>query len=252
MEYKKLGNSGLYIAPILVGCMSYGKKSWADWVMEDEDQIMEILKKCYDLGLRTFDTANVYSFGYSEVLLGKFIKKFDIPRENIVILSKVYFNVEATISDRAQAKVVWPFKNREGLSRKHILDAINKSVERLGTYVDVYQIHRLDEGTPKEEIMRALNDVVNQGLARYIGASSMRAVDFAQLQAIADKNGWHKFISMQNHYNLLYREEEREMIPFCKDNIFGEVGLIPWSPVARHKFTSPYNAGGSDRENVDS
>nr|WOG36155.1 uncharacterized protein [Candida metapsilosis] len=243
LKYNNLGESGLKIAPLIVGCMSYGSKKWVDWVLEDEEEIFKILKKCYDVGLRTFDTADVYSNGVSEILLGKFLKKYDIPRERVVILSKCFMTMNprepgfnalkaGELSDK-------DFANSRGLSRKHIFDAVNASVERLGTYLDVLQIHRLDETTPKKEIMKALNDVVDQGLARYIGASSMKATEFAQLQFIAEQNGWHKFISMQNYYNLIYREEEREMIPFCKENDLSKVGIIPWSPIARGVLTRP-------------
>ena len=243
LEYNNLGESGLKIAPLIVGCMTFGSKKWNDWVLEDEEEIFGILKKCYDAGLNTFDTADVYSNGLSEIILGKFLKKYDIPRENVVILSKCFFYTNtndvgsnslktATLNE---AQVV----NSRGLSRKHILDAAKASVERLGTYMDVYQIHRYDPTTPNHEIMRALNDVVEAGYTRYIGASSMKAVEFAQLQFVAEKHGWHKFISMQNYYNLLYREEEREMIPFCKNNDISKVGIIPWSPIARGVLARP-------------
>lgn len=245
MEYKKLGNSGLSIAPIIVGCMSYGHKGWQEWLLDNEDEIFTILKKCYDSGLRTFDTADVYSNGLSEILLGKFIKKYDIPREKIVILTKVWAPVDVNQGydfnfTRIKPEERFEYDNISGLSRKHIFDAVKNSVERLGTYIDVLQIHRFDPTTPKTEIMRALNDVVSQGNVRYIGASAMKAVEFAQLQFIAERNGWHKFVSMQNFYNLLHREEEREMIPFCNDNEFGKVGLIPYSPVAKGLLTRPY------------
>ncbi|KAK6456539.1 aryl-alcohol dehydrogenase [Scheffersomyces xylosifermentans] len=252
VENKKLGSSGLSVSPIIVGCMSFGKKSWGDWVIEDEEEVFKILKKCYDNGLRTFDTADVYSNGHSEVILGKFLKKYDIPREKVVILTKLYGTIDTRIPDfkNVVTESQYPsfeFANSKGLSRKHIFDAIQGSVERLGTYVDVIQIHRLDKSTPKVEIMKALNDVVLAGHARYIGSSSTKAVDFVALQHIADKNGWFKFISMQNYYNLLYREEEREMIPFCQSNELGEVGLIPWSPLASGILARP--VGGSSTSN---
>lgn len=220
LKYNNLGDSGLKIAPVIVGCMTYGSKAFADWVMDDEEEIFKILKHAYDSGLRTFDTADVYSMGKSEEILGKFLKKFDIPRDRVVILSKVFFPVDTktpgfNLADREKFPAI-NYVNSQGLSRKHILDAVQASVDRLGTYIDVIQIHRLDLTTPKKEIMKALNDVVDQGLARYIGASSMKAIEFAQLQFVAEQNGWHKFISMQNYHNLLYREEEREMIPFVK------------------------------------
>ncbi|CAK7901969.1 putative aryl-alcohol dehydrogenase Aad16p [[Candida] anglica] len=240
MEYQNLGDSGLKISKVIVGCMTYGGPQSPSWMLSDEDKVFGIMKKCYDNGIRTFDTADVYSNGQSEILLGKFIRKYNIPRDRIVILTKLFFPVD---SDNPNFKrggagaPAYEYINSQGLSRKHIFDAITNSVKRLGTYVDVLQIHRLDRSTPKTEIMRALHDVVIAGHARYLGASSMKATEFAQLQFIADKNGWFKFISMQNYYNLLYREEEREMIPFCNESDFGKVGLIPWSPLARGILT---------------
>ncbi|KAH3670311.1 hypothetical protein WICMUC_004880 [Wickerhamomyces mucosus] len=236
IEWTRLGNSGLKISKIIIGFMSFGEKSWAEWVQEDQEKIFEILKVAYDHGLRTYDTADFYSNGYSEIILGEFLKKYNIKRDKVVILTKGFLPI-----DEEDAKYVkngsinsncW---NDSRDFRKHIFDAIEGSVSRLGTYIDVYQIHRLDD-TPKEEIMKALNDVVDKGLTRYIGASSMRAVDFAELQFTAEKNGWHKFISMQNYYNLLYREEEREMIHYCKKT---NVGLLPWSPQARGLLARP-------------
>ncbi|KAK6198842.1 aryl-alcohol dehydrogenase [Scheffersomyces amazonensis] len=244
LQYIKLGDSGLSISPIIVGCMSYGDKKWAEWVLDDEEKILGILKKAYDVGIRTYDTADVYSNGTSEILVGKFLKKYNIKRDRVVILSKVFNVVDESIPGfnffaRGGEFPEYEFLNSRGLSRKHILDGVEASVKRLGTYIDVLQIHRLDRTTPKHEIMKALNDVVLAGHTRYIGASSMKATEFAQLQFIADKNGWAKFISMQNYYNLIYREEEREMIPFCNDNIIGKVGLIPWSPLARGVLARP-------------
>ncbi|CUM57091.1 unnamed protein product [Debaryomyces tyrocola] len=243
MEYQNLGESGLKVSKVIVGCMSFGLKSWATWAIEDEEEVFKILKKCYDVGLRTFDTADAYSNGRSEILLGKFMKKFNIPRDKIVILTKVFFPVEGInlgeILSGDQKLNNYELANSQGLSRKHILDAVEESVKRLGTYIDVLQIHRLDNSTPKTEIMRALNDVVIQGSVRYLGASSMKVGEFAQLQHIADKNGWFKFISMQNFHNLLYREGEREMIPFCNESEFGKVSVIPWSPIARGLLARP-------------
>lgn len=246
IEYTPLGDSGLYVAPIIVGCMTFGKKSWADWVIEDEDEAMAILKRCYDSGLRTFDTADMYSNGESEVLLGKFIKKFNIPRNRIQILSKCYFITDPTKPDwRREDIPTYPqyeYCNAQGLSRKHILEAIEASTVRLGTYIDVIQIHRLDPVTPKPEIMRALNDAVEKGWARYLGASSMKATEFVELQYIADKFNWHKFISMQSYYNLINRQDEQELIPFANKNYLGKVGLIPWSPIARGILARPVDA----------
>ncbi|ODV61451.1 aldo/keto reductase [Ascoidea rubescens DSM 1968] len=235
----RLGNSGLKISKIIVGCMSYGSKNWASWIEDDEEKVFKILKKLYDSGIRTFDTANVYSNGKSEELLGKFIKKFKIKRDRIVILSKCFFPVRDDDQPANYSDIDIDYINSQGLSRKHIFDAVEASVKRLGTFIDVLQIHRFDPDTPGEEIMRSLNDVIEKGYTRYIGASSMKAYEFIDLQHIAEKHNWHKFISMQNYYNLLNREEEREMIPYCQKN---GVGLIPWSPNARGLLTRPLNA----------
>ncbi|ODV63560.1 aldo/keto reductase [Ascoidea rubescens DSM 1968] len=246
IPFTTLGNSGLKISKVIVGCMSFGKKSWAPWVVEDEEECLGILKRCYDLGMRTFDTADMYSHGYSEIILGKFIKKYNIKRDRIVIMTKVFHPVDAEDPNFS----VWnhnqtDYMNSKGLSRKHIFDAIKNSMERLGTYIDVYQIHRLDHSTPPEEIMKALNDCIEQGYTRYIGASSMKTYEFQALQNIAEKNNWFKFISMQNLYNLLYREEEREMIPYC--NKFN-VGVIPWSPNARGLLARPLKTEKSQEQ----
>lgn len=243
--YTNLGRSGLKISRIIVGCMSFGKKNWADWVIEDKEQVFEILKKCYDSGLRTFDTADTYSNGYSEILLREFMLKYKIKRDRIVILTKLYFPLdpdlpEFTARTRAQMPV-YEYINSQGLSRKHIMDAAKASNERLGTYADVIQIHRFDATTPIEETMKALHDIVELGYTRYIGASTMKAYQFVMMQSVAEKNGWTKFISMQNYYNLLYREEEREMIEYCK---LTGVGIIPWSPNARGVLTRPLGVKG--------
>jgi len=201
--------------------------------------------------LNTWDTADVYSNGRSEEIIGKALKQYNIPRNKVVILSKCYFGVSDDGSQPGIAAVSTndgDMVNRVGLSRKHILDAVDNSVARLGTYIDVLQIHRLDRDTPREEIMRALNDVVESGKVRYIGASSMAAWEFQTLQNIAEKHGWHKFVSMQNYYNLIYREEEREMIPYCRDT---GVGLIPWSPIARGALARPFDDRTTTREKTD-
>ena len=203
------------------------------------------------MGIRTWDTADVYSHGQSEQIIGKAIKKYNIPREHLVILSKCFFGVtpdQPSNSIGVSSSNEGDLLNQVGLSRKHILDAVDRSVARLGTYIDVLQIHRLDRATPREEIMRALNDVVESGKVRYIGASSMAAWEFQELQNIADRHGWHKFISMQNYYNLLYRGEEDEMIPYCNHT---GVGLIPWSPVARGALARPWNSRDTLREKTD-
>jgi len=250
MEHVHLGNSGLKISKVILGAMSFGSSKWQEWVLE-EDQALPILKHAYDVGLNTWDTADVYSNGRSEEIIGKALKKYEIPRHRVVILSKCHFGVSddgSQLSMAISSTNDGVMVNRVGLSRKHIFDAVNDSVRRLGTYIDVLQIHRLDRETPREEIMRALNDVVESGKVRYIGASSMAAWEFQTLQNIADKHGWHKFISMQNFYNLIYREEEREMIPYCLDS---GVGLIPWSPIARGVLSRPFDSRTTTREKSD-
>ena len=217
MKYVNLGKSGMKVSRLCLGMMTYGSSTWRPWVL-DEKPSRPFFKKALDAGINFFDTADMYSNGVSEGLTGKFLRELGVKRENVVIATKVYFNLKDTV-------------NGGGLSRKHILDAIDASLQRLGMdYVDLYQIHRWDYDTPIEETMEALHDVVKAGKARYIGASSMFAWQFAKAQYTADINGWTRFVSMQNHYNLVYREEEREMIPQCIDQ---GIGLIPWSPLAR-------------------
>ncbi|KAH7107891.1 Aldo/keto reductase [Auriculariales sp. MPI-PUGE-AT-0066] len=248
MEYQRLGSSGLKISKVILGCMSYGSSKWQGWVL-DEDASLPLFKAAYDAGITTWDTADVYSNGESERLVRKAIDKYQIPRERLVILSKCFFpvnedDISFTLGSSTEGR---DWINRKGLSRKHIFDAVDASVARLGTYIDVLQIHRLDKEVPPEEIMEALHDVVKSGKVRYIGASSMYTHEFATLQFTAEKHGWTKFISMQNYYNLLYREEEREMIPFCNKT---GVGLVPWSPLARGALTRPYG-GDSLRSGTD-
>lgn len=233
MEFQNLGKSGLKVSKIILGCMSIGSKDWGPYVIEDEQKVFKLLKHAYDKGMRTFDTANVYSHGESERLIGKFLKQYNINRSSVVIMSKCFAKVK---DDPSLGDNEIDGQNRHGLSRKHVFDAVEASIQRLGTYIDVLQIHRLDRQTPKEEIMKALNDVVESGKVRYLGASSMRAFEFAQLQHVADLNKWHKFISMQNFYNLVYREEEREMNPYCKDT---GVALVPWSPLCMGLIARP-------------
>lgn len=217
MQYTNLGKSGLKVSRLCLGMMSYGTPKWRPWVLDEADA-RPYIRKALDVGINFFDTADIYSKGLSEELTGKLLREFGVKRENVVVATKVYFNLTDEI-------------NAGGLSRKHILDAIDASLKRLGMeYVDLYQIHRWDYKTPVEETMEALHDVVKAGKARYIGASSMFTWQFAKAQYTADLHGWTRFVSMQNHYNLVYREEEREMIPFCIDQ---GVGLIPWSPLAR-------------------
>lgn len=216
MEYINLGNTGLKVSRLCLGMMTYGDPGWREWVLP-EDEARPFVKKAVEAGINFFDTANMYSKGVSEEITGRLLKEFT-RREETVVATKVYFSWNDA-------------PNQSGLSRKHIMDAIDASLQRLGLdYVDLYQIHRFDYDTPMEETLAALHDVVKAGKARYIGASSMHTWQFAKALYLADKHGWTRFVSMQNHYNLVYREEEREMIPFCRDQ---GIGIIPWSPLAR-------------------
>ncbi|PSN60951.1 Aldo/keto reductase [Corynespora cassiicola Philippines] len=242
MEYAKLGNSGLKVSRVILGAMSFGNSKWQEWVLNEADAL-PLLEHAYKCGINTWDTADIYSHGQSERIIGKALKQYNIPRSKVVILSKCYFGVSEDNVALPIAKAAvndGEFVNEVGLSRKHIFDAVEKSVERLGTYIDVLQIHRLDRDTPREEIMKALNDVIEKGWVRYIGASSMAAWEFQTLQNIADKHGWHKFVSMQNYHNLLYREEENEM-----------ASLIPWSPIARGALTRPWSDRSTTRAQTD-
>ncbi len=242
MEYTRLGDTGLEVSRICLGCMSYGDPAatvegsqlrW-EWAL-DEERARPFYEKAIELGINFFDTANVYSFGASEEITGRALADF-ARRDEIVLATKVWGRMR-------------PGPNGGGLSRKAILHEIDASLRRLGTdYVDLYQIHRWDPQTPIEETMEALHDVVRAGKARHIGASSMYAWQFAKAQQVADSNGWTRFVSMQNHYNLLYREEEREMIPLCLDQ---GVGLIPWSPLARGYLARPPEAGETKRSKTD-
>ena len=216
MEYTRLGNSGLKVSRLCLGMMSYGSTDWREWVLP-EDAARPFVKRALELGITFFDTADVYSLGVSEEITGRTLRDF-ARRDQVIIATKVCSKMSDDPNDR-------------GLSRKHIMDSIDRSLKRLATdYVDLYQIHRYDSETPIEETMEALHDVIKAGKARYIGASSMFAWQFAKAQHTADRHGWTRFVSMQNHYNLVYREEEREMIPQCVEM---GVGLIPWSPLAR-------------------
>ncbi|KAJ3560186.1 hypothetical protein NP233_g11002 [Leucocoprinus birnbaumii] len=245
MSYVRLGNSGLKVSKIILGCMSYGSSDWQPWVLNEEGGIKHI-KAAYDYGINTFDTANAYSNGLSEVVLGKAIKELQLPREEIVILTKLFFPVgkePGTVTFGADVDKN-KYVNQSGLSRKHIFDSVRRSLDRLQLdYIDVLQCHRFDPETPIEETMQALHDVVKAGHVRYIGMSSCYA-----WQYYAINNKLTPFISMQNHYNLVYREEEREMFPTLK--YFG-VGSIPWSPLARGLLTRPLTSdttrGQSDR-----
>ena len=216
MQYTNLGSTGLKVSRICLGMMTYGTPKWRPWVL-DEDESRPFVKRALELGINFFDTADMYSDGVSEQVLGRAIRDF-ARRQDVVIATKVFYPSGPSVNDR-------------GLSRKHILAAIDASLARLGMdHVDLYQIHRYDPETPIEETLEALNDVVRAGKARYIGASSMFAWQFAQALALSDRRGWARFVSMQNHYNLIYREEEREMLPLCRTE---GIGVIPWSPLAR-------------------
>ncbi len=220
MEYVRLGSTGLKVSRICLGCMSYGgpTERW-QWALEEE-QSRPFIRQALDLGINFFDTADFYSNGQSEIVVGRALRDF-ASRDEVVIATKVYFNMG-------------PGPNDCGLSRKHILSAIDASLKRLGTdYVDLYQIHRWDYETPIEETLEALHDVVRAGKARYIGASSMYAWQFAKALYTADLHGWTRFACMQPYYNLAYREEEREMLPLCQDQ---GIGVIPWSPLARGRL----------------
>jgi len=217
MNYVNLGSAGVKVSRLCLGCMTYGAKRWREWVLEEEES-RPFFRRAVELGINFFDTADMYSDGVSEEILGRAVKALGLARDRVVIATKVF-------------NPMGDDPNQRGLSRKHIHHAIDDSLRRLGVdYVDLYQIHRFDYSTPIEETMDALNDVVRAGKALYIGASSMFAWQFAKMQQTARERGWRRFVSMQNHYNLIYREEEREMIPLCRDQ---GVALIPWSPLAR-------------------
>jgi 1-deoxyxylulose-5-phosphate synthase len=243
MQYTRLGSTGLKVSRICLGMMTYGTPQWRPWVM-DEASSRPVVKHAVELGINFFDTADMYSGGESEVLTGRFLREF-CRREEVVVASKVYYPVELGFKGGASAAAKPDRRpNMDGLSRKRIFHAIDDSLRRLSTdYIDLYQIHRLDQDTSMEEIMEALHDVVTSGKVRYIGASSMYAWQFAKMQQIAKERGFTRFVSMQNHYNLAYREEEREMIPLCRDQ---GVSLIPWSPLARGFLAGNRRQGDKD------
>ena len=216
MDHVRLGNTGLKVSRLCLGCMTFGSSKWRSWVL-DEEASLPLFRAALEAGINFFDTADVYSQGESERVTGKALKQF-AKRHEVVIATKVNGPMGAD-------------PNNRGLSRKHILDSIDRSLLRLGVdYVDLYQIHRFDQTTPIEETLEALNDVVRAGKARYIGASSMYAWQFMNMLATSRAHGWTSFVSMQPQYNLVYREEEREMLPLCLDQ---GIGVIPWSPLAR-------------------
>ncbi|HEX4685812.1 MAG TPA: aldo/keto reductase [Nocardioides sp.] len=225
MEYTRLGRTGLEVSRITIGCMSWGDGGNDRPWLRDEAFAEQTIRSALDAGINFFDTANVYAGGTSEEYTGRSLWKH-ADREDVVLATKVFNRMR-------------PGPNGAGLSRKAILQEIDASLARLGTdYVDLYQIHRFDPQTPVEETMEALHDVVQAGKARYLGASSMYAWQFAKMQHAAERHGWTPFVSMQNHYNLIYREEEREMLPLCQDQ---GVGVIPWSPLARGRLTRPWD-----------
>jgi aryl-alcohol dehydrogenase (NADP+) len=216
MDYVRLGNSGLKVSRLCLGAMTYGTPEWRPWVL-DEAASRPFIKRAVEHGINFFDTADMYSRGVSEQVLGRALKEYG-RRDQVVVATKAFYPVADGPNDR-------------GLSRKHLLDAIDGSLSRLGLdYVDLYQIHRFDRETPIEETLEALHDIVKAGKARYIGASSMFAWQFMKMLAVSTAHGWPRFVSMQNHYNLVYREEEREMLPLCREE---GIGVVPWSPLAR-------------------
>jgi aryl-alcohol dehydrogenase (NADP+) len=217
MDYINLGSTGMKVSRLSLGMMTYGAKTWREWVLEEEES-KPFIRRSIEAGINFFDTADVYSLGVSEEITGRALKEYAASREEVVIATKVCSPMSDRLNDR-------------GLSRKHILAGIDNSLRRLGVdYVDLYQIHRFDPNTPIEETVEALDDIVRAGKALYIGASSMYAWQFLKMLETQRSNGFARFVTMQNHYNLVYREEEREMIPLCRAE---GVGLIPWSPLAR-------------------
>ncbi|MEU2717414.1 aldo/keto reductase [Streptomyces sp. NPDC007205] len=239
MQYVKLGSTGLDVSRICLGCMTYGlpDRGVHEWTL-DEEASRPLIRQALEAGINFFDTANIYSDGTSEEIVGRALRDF-ANRDEIVLATKVNGRMR-------------PGPNGAGLSRKAIMAEIDHSLRRLGTdYVDLYQIHRYDQATPAEETMEALHDLVKSGKVRYLGASSMYAWEFAKLQHTAERHGWTKFVSMQNHYNLLYREEEREMLPLCADQ---GVSALPWSPLARGRLTRDWGTvtGRSANDNFGS
>jgi aryl-alcohol dehydrogenase (NADP+) len=256
MRYTRLGSTGLTVSRIALGMMTYGTPHWRPWVL-DEATSRPLVRRAVELGINFFDTADTYSAGESEVLTGKFLREF-CKREEVIVATKVFFPVSldfkggVAVGATAGTESVPP--NLQGLSRKRLFHAVDASLKRLGLdYIDLYQIHRFDPHTPIEETMEALHDIVKAGKVRYLGASSMWAWQFAKMQETARRHGWTPFVSMQNHYNLAYREEEREMIPLCRDQ---GVALIPWSPLARgflagNRKTGDVDGGATSRAATD-
>jgi aryl-alcohol dehydrogenase (NADP+) len=235
MDYANLGSTGLKVSRICLGTMTYGSRKWRDWVL-DEEESRPFIRRALELGINFFDTADMYSLGASEEVLGRALRDFGPGRDRVVVATKVF-------------NAMGDDPNQRGLSRKHIRHAIEDSLRRLGTdYVDLYQIHRFDPETPIEETMGALDDLVREGKVLYLGASSMFAWQFAKMLDAAGARGWSPFVTMQNHYNLLYREEEREMLPLCADR---SVGIIPWSPLARGVLARGPESGATARARTD-
>ena len=229
-----LGHTGVRISPLCLGMMTYGAKSWREWILEEEDA-KPFVRRAVEAGINFFDTADVYSLGESERITGKLLREFQPRREELVIATKVFNPMSSGHNDR-------------GLSRKHIMASIDASLKRLGVdYVDLYQIHRFDKNTPIEETCEALSDVVKAGKALYLGASSMYAWQFQKMLNFQATNGLARFVTMQNHYNLVYREEEREMMPLCEDQ---KIGCIPWSPLARGFLTGSRKRGDGKTETL--
>lgn len=237
MEHVRLGSTGLKVSRICLGTMTYGTPKWREWVLPEEAS-RPFIREALEVGINFFDTADMYSDGASEEVLGRALKDF-ARRDQVVVATKVFNPMGPGVNDR-------------GLSRKHVLEAIDASLKRLRMdYVDLYQIHRFDYETPIEETLEALNNVVRSGKSRYIGASSMFAWQFAQMLAVSDRRGFARFVTMQNHYNLVYREEEREMLPLCRQE---GIGVLPWSPLARGLLTGSQKrgaAGGTLRAKTD-
>jgi aryl-alcohol dehydrogenase (NADP+) len=232
MNYVRLGQTGVRVSRLCLGMMTYGSKKWREWVLE-EDKARPLVQRAVEAGINFFDTADVYSLGESEVLTGKLLREFQPRREDLVIATKVFNPMSDSPNDR-------------GLSRKHIMASIDRSLKRLGVdYVDLYQIHRFDKNAPVEETCEALDAVVRAGKALYIGASSMYAWQFLKMLDFQQQNSLARFVTMQNHYNLIYREEEREVIPLCLDQ---GVGCIPWSPLARGFLAGTRTRGDKDSE----
>ncbi|KAK7452145.1 hypothetical protein VKT23_012250 [Stygiomarasmius scandens] len=251
VQYVRLGKSGLRVSVPIFGAMSIGSPKWMPWVLEEEESL-KVLKAAWDRGINSFDTANVYSNGESEKLVAKFIEINKIPRNEILILTKCTGLVHKDVSVRGalhpELQDTREYVNQAGLSRAAIFNAVEASLARLNTtYIDLLQIHRFDPKVEPEEIMKALHDLVQSGKVRYLGASSMRTWQFALLNEVAGKNGWTKFVSMQNEYSLLYREEERDMNAYC--NYHG-IGIIPWAPVAAGLLARPFGESTTRSESA--